>query len=255
MTRFLSALFCAAALPAWAQHTASDAAPASDAAAASAQIAYVCHTADGRTVQTAVPEGRCRPLAEADRQQLASAAVPSEKPADNTQAPHQAAGRPKAYICRTPDNKAVFTSEPLGNCEPSHMSGAQIDTPPAATADTDLAKVWAEAEAAAADDVQVLPPMQVILRNRQENPPPVRATLRQPARRPAPVYVPPRPPTRKELVERDIRREERALAREESQLAAARLSGNPARVRSLLQTVNDRRNGLNALRQEMRRFH
>ena len=257
MKRFLLPLLGWLVLPVWADTPAASEAAAS-APAASAPIAYVCHTADGRTIQTAVPEGRCRPISAADRQQLeAAAATPAtSEPAAPKAAsePATASKRAQAYICQTPDGKAVFTSEPMGRCQPSQMGGASISTPPVAVADGELARMWAEAEAAAASDVQILPPMRVILRQHEESQAP-RTTLSSNIRHtPAPVYTPPRQLTRKELVERDIRREEIALAREESQLAAARLGGNAARIRNLTQIVNDRRNGLNALRQEMRRF-
>lgn len=239
-----------AALPLQAQTAASDAPPPP-----APEPVYVCQTPDGRTVRTAVPQGRCRPFSREENVRLAAPEAAASEPTPS--APAKPAGQtdtPHAYICQTPDGKAVFVSQPQGRCQPSQMNGAQIDTTPVAAADQELAKIWQAAEAEAeAGDVQVLPSMQVILRQQQEAA--AKPAVSTSIRRPPPRYVPPpKPPTRRELVERDIRREERALAREESELAAARLSRNAERIRRLNQTVNERRSGLRALREELRRY-
>ncbi|MDO4693437.1 MAG: hypothetical protein Q4A62_02260 [Eikenella sp.] len=243
----LGLLFCVPLLRA--QHTAAETAPP----AAPPDVMYVCQTEDGRTVRTAVPQGRCRLFGREETVRLGAEETKASEPA----APAQPAGQtdtPRAYICQTPDGKAVFVSQPQGRCQASQMNGAQIDTTPVAAADQELAKIWQAAEAKAeAGDVQVLPSMQVILRQQQAAA--AQTAVSASIRRPPPRYVPPpKPPSRRELVERDIRREERALAREESELAAARLSRHAERIRRLSQTVNERRSGLRALREELRRY-
>lgn len=247
MKIFPLCLLLFAALPLQAQTAASDVPPPP-----APEPVYICQTDDGRTVRTAVPQGRCRPFSREETVRLGVEETEASEPAAAAK-PAGQTDTPRAYICQTPDGKAVFVSQPQGRCQPSHMDGAQIDTSPVATADQELAKIWQAAEAEAGD-VQVLPSMQVILRQQQQQ------TAAKPAlstsiRRPPPRYVPPpKPPSRRELVERDIRREERALAREESELAAARLSRNAERIRRLSQTVNERRSGLRALREELRRY-
>lgn len=238
-------LLCCA-LPLHAQQAASEAAPP-----ALPEVVYVCQTPDGRTVRTTVPQGRCRPFA---REENVHLAAPEAAASESAPAPADQADAPRAYICQTPDGKAVFVSQPQGRCRPSQMNGAHIATTPVAAADQELAKIWQAAEAEAeAGDVQVLPSMRVILRQQQESA--AKTALAAGIRRPPPRYVPPpKPPTRRELVARDIRREEQALAREESELAAARRRRDAAGIRRLSQTVSERRSGLRALREELRRY-
>ncbi|EGY51528.1 hypothetical protein [Neisseria shayeganii] len=247
MKIFPLCLLLFAALPLQAQTAASDVPPPP-----APEPVYICQTDDGRTVRTAVPQGRCRPFSREETVRLGVEETEASEPAAAAK-PAGQTDTPRAYICQTPDGKAVFVSQPQGRCQPSHMDGAQIDTSPVAAADQELAKIWQAAEAEAeAGDVQVLPSMQVILRQQQAA---AQTTVSTSIRRPPPRYVPPpKPPSRRELVERDIRREERALAREESELAAARLSRNAERIRRLSQTVNERRSGLRALREELRRY-
>ncbi len=174
-------------------------------AEAPAEIAYLCQLPDGRSVRTALPQGRCRPLGRAEAQTA------------------EAASAPAATV-------AIPNGQP---------AAAQADN-------SELPAVWQEA-VAAASDVQLA------------NPVPMRVTLRQqPERRvaairPAPVIAAAKPLTPKEIITRDIRREERALAQAERELANALRHNQSARAGSLQIQIADRRSGLHSLRQELRR--
>lgn len=181
--------------------------PRSESAAAPTEIAYLCQLPDGRSVRTALPQGRCRPIGSAEAQTAEAAASAS---ADTVAIPN---GQPAA---------------------------AQADN-------SELPDIWQEA-LAAASDVQVTRPVpvQVTLRRQPE-------TDRRAAFRPAQIIQAARPSTPKEIITRDIRREERALAQAERDLANARRSNQATRASALQLQISDRRSGLNSLRQELRR--
>ena len=180
---------------------------------APAEISYLCQLADGRSVRTALPQGRCRPVAKS----LA------DKEADLSK---QAAA-----------TLAVAASEP-----------AQQPTDKADADSSELPAVWQEAVAAASDvEISKPVPMRVTLRHQPE------PERRIPIVRPAPVIAVAKPLTPKEIITRDIRREERALAQAERELATARRNNQSDRAGNLQLQIADRRSGLQSLRQELRR--
>ena len=187
--------------------------PAARSETAPAEISYLCQLADGRSVRTALPQGRCRPVAKS----LA------DKEADLSK---QAAA-----------TLAVAASEP-----------AQQPTDKADADSSKLPAVWQEAVAAASDvEISKPVPMRVTLRHQPE------PERRIPIVRPAPVIAVAKPLTPKEIITRDIRREERALAQAERELATARRNNQSDRAGNLQLQIADRRSGLQSLRQELRR--
>lgn len=162
-----------------------------------------------------------------------------------------------AYLCQLPDGSSIRTSLPQGRCSPLDKQAAADtaalgqrtnDTPASAVAgNSELPDIWQEA-LATASDVQVTRPvpMQVTLRRRPE-------TDRRTTFRPAQIIQAARPSTPKEIITRDIRREERALAQAERDLANARRGNQATRASTLQLQISDRRAGLNSLRQELRR--
>ena len=183
---------------------------------APAEISYLCQLADGRSVRTALPQGRCRPVAKS----LAEEEADLPKQAAAASAPVAAAS------------------------EPVKQSANKADT-----GSSELPDVWQEAVAAASDvEISKPVPMRVTLRHQPE--PERRST---PIVRPAPVIAAAKPLTPKEIITRDIRREERALAQAERELAAARRNNQSDRAGNLQLQIADRRSGLQSLRQELRR--
>ena len=188
--------------------------PAARSETTPAEISYLCQLADGRSVRTALPQGRCRPVAKS----LA------DKEADLSK---QAAATP-----------AVAASDPTQ--QPADKADA---------GSSELPDVWQEAVAAASDvEISKPVPMRVTLRHQPE---PERRSI--PVVRPAPVIAAAKPLTPKEIITRDIRREERALAQAERELATARRNNQSARAGNLQLQIADRRSGLQSLRQELRR--
>lgn len=178
---------------------------------APAEISYLCQLADGRSVRTSLPQGRCRPVTKSLVEEEADL-------------PKQAA--------------AVFAPVVAASASASQ---------PANKADggsSELPAIWQEA-VAAASDVEISKPV------------PMRVTLRHQPERRAPVYPAPviaaKPLTPKEIIARDIRREERALAQVERELATARRNNQSDRAGNLQLQIADRRSGLQSLRQELRR--
>ena len=187
--------------------------PAVRSETAPAEISYLCQLADGRSVRTALPQGRCRPVTKslADKE---------------TDLSKQATATP-----------AVAASEP-----------AQQPVDKADTDSSELPDVWQEAVAAASDvEISKPVPMRVTLRHQPE------PERRVPVVRPAPVIATAKPLTPKEIITRDIRREERALAQAERELATARRNNQSDRAGNLQLQIADRRSGLQSLRQELRR--
>ena len=190
--------------------------PAARSETAPAEISYLCQLADGRSVRTALPQGRCRPVAKS----LA------EEEAD------------------LPKQTAVASSPVAAASEPVKQTADKADN-----GSSELPDVWQEAVAAASDvEISKPVPMRVTLRHQPE--PERRSTL---IVRPAPVIAAAKPLTPKEIITRDIRREERALAQAERELATARRNNQSDRAGNLQLQIADRRSGLQSLRQELRR--
>ena len=190
--------------------------PAARSESAPAEISYLCQLADGRSVRTALPQGRCRPVAKS----LAEEESDLPKQAAAASAPVAAASAPVSQAA----NKADAGS-------------------------SELPAVWQEAVAAASDvEISKPVPMRVTLRHQPE---PERRSI--PVVRPAPVIAAAKPLTPKEIITRDIRREERALAQAERELATARRNNQSDRAGNLQLQIADRRSGLQSLRQELRR--
>ena len=189
--------------------------PAARSETAPAEISYLCQLADGRSVRTALPQGRCRPVAKS----LA------EEEAD------------------LPKQTAVASSPVAAASEPVKQTADKADN-----GSSELPDVWQEAVAAASDvEISKPVPMRVTLRHQPE------PERRVPVVRPAPVIAAAKPLTPKEIITRDIRREERALAQAERELATARRNNQPDRAGNLQLQIADRRSGLQSLRQELRR--
>ncbi|MBH5328404.1 hypothetical protein H9Q10_01795 [Eikenella sp. S3360] len=184
----------------------------------------------------------------------------TETPAAEPKAPAEI-----AYLCQLPNGQSVRTALPQGRCRPVRADSQTAEAsapaaPPAATvaipngrpakeqADNgELPAVWQEA-VAAASDVQLAQPVPMRVTLRQQPMRPAAAVIR-----PAPVIAAAKPLTPKEIITRDIRREERALAQAERELASARRHNQPSRADSLQIQIADRRSGLHSLRQELRR--
>ena len=182
---------------------------------APAEISYLCQLADGRSVRTALPQGRCRPVAKS----LAEEEADLPKQAAAASAPVAAASAPVSQAADKAD-----------------------------TGNSELPAVWQEAVAAASDvEISKPVPMRVTLRHQPE------PERRVPVVRPAPVIATAKPLTPKEIITRDIRREERALAQAERELATARRNNQSDRAGNLQLQIADRRSGLQSLRQELRR--
>ena len=191
--------------------------PAARSETAPAEISYLCQLADGRSVRTALPQGRCRPVAKS----LA------EEEAD---LPKQAAAA-SAPVAAAPASTPVSQTADKAD-----------------TGNSELPAVWQEAVAAASDvEISKPVPMRVTLRHQPE------PERRVPVVRPAPVIAAAKPLTPKEIITRDIRREERALAQAERELATARRNNQSDRAGNLQLQIADRRSGLQSLRQELRR--
>ena len=189
--------------------------PAARSETAPAKISYLCQLADGRSVRTALPQGRCRPVAKS----LA------EEEAD------------------LPKQTAVASSPVAAASEPVKQTADKADN-----GSSELPDVWQEAVAAASDvEISKPVPMRVTLRHQPE------PERRVPVVRPAPVIAAAKPLTPKEIITRDIRREERALAQAERELATARRNNQSDRAGNLQLQIADRRSGLQSLRQELRR--
>ena len=155
-------------------------------------------------------------------------------------APWLAAQTP-AYVCPDASGAAVYASEPSSvECQPAQALGA--------TQDKAAQQLWQAGALPAMDDVRVLP---------RQSAPPLQIRLRRtaPKAAPAPARVapPPKPLTPKQLIQRDIAAEQRALSREKQQLQQAQQQGNTASIPALRQTVADREANIRALQQELGR--
>ncbi|MGN6746949.1 hypothetical protein ACTHUL_12750, partial [Neisseria sp. P0024.S002] len=72
---------------------------------------------------------------------------------------------------------------------------------------------------------------------------------------PAPVVSAPAKPqmSRKQILQKEVRNEQAALARAQSQLAAARRQGDQAKINRLTRDVSDRQASIRAMQSEMGR--
>jgi len=139
-----------------------------------------------------------------------------------------------SYLCQLADGRSVRTALPQGRCRPVAKSLADKEA--------DLSKQATATPAVAAS--QPAHPL-------RHQPEPERRSI--PVVRPAPVIAAAKPLTPKEIITRDIRREERALAQAERELATARRNNQSDRAGNLQLQIADRRSGLQSLRQELRR--
>ncbi len=167
----------------------------------------------------------------------------------------QAASEPveaPLYVCPTGEKEAVYAAEPVRvECQP-----AKHRPPPAVLAQNqnpDLRRLWYQQEfgSGSSGDVNVLPrtpPQTVHLRQQ-----PAKSAVR--IRKAAPVRAapPPKPPTPRQLIERDIASEQRALQQTRSQWQQAQRQGNHSRAQALQRAIADREANIRALQQELSR--
>lgn len=151
------------------------------------------------------------------------------------------------YACPVGKDEAVYASEPLSvDCQPAKRQ--QGDALEAST--TTVAKrLWYQHEFGSENDITVLP---------RQSAPKMAIRLRrpQPAKvAPAAVRIPPpaKPLSPRQLIQRDIANEQRALNRERQQWQQARQQGNSSRASSLQQAIADREANIRALQQELGR--
>lgn len=145
---------------------------------------------------------------------------------------------PPLYLCPQ-DGHMVAASEPVSvECQPM--------PPQAASA----IAVGGTLPFQRMDDVHVQPrqsdkvKVAVHLRNAPPKAPVRRSSVRLP---------PPPPPTPKQLIQRDINAEERALAAAQRQLQQAQRQNDGPKARRLQQAVADREANIRALKQELQR--
>ena len=181
------------------------------------------------------------------------------------------------YICKV-DGNAVFTEKKIGNdCTESHTDGTANVSPEeagrAVPERVDLKEALGEA-APEPGDIKVLPRttggsvtntaeaanprLDVRLRN-QPDTKAAKARAAEMNRKakilPAPVVSAPAKPqmSRKQILQKEVRNEQAALARAQSQLAAARRQGDQAKINRLTRDVSDRQASIRAMQSEMGR--
>lgn len=152
------------------------------------------------------------------------------------------------YACPSGQGEAVYASEPLSvDCQPAKRA-PEASVLAAAQSDA-LRRLWYQNEFSGMNDVRVLsrestPALKIHLRYQP---------LPQPARRVA-TTPPPKPMTPKQLIQRDIGNERRALNRTRQLLQQAQQQGNGERMRALRQDAVDREASIRALQQELDRL-
>ena len=164
-----------------------------------------------------------------------------------------AAAAEPVYICRL-GNKAVYTSYPQklpkGQCQKSAMepvdaasaSDSAASNPEAADP---ISQLWYDLEFGNIDNnIKISHPEPVAA------PPEVRSgsgahTAMSP---------PPKPPTRRQLVERDIAAEKKALVEAQTELAAAQAAKQQGRIKRIQLTISDRQQNIRALETELQRY-
>lgn len=187
----------------------------------------------------------------------------SEAVADSVSAPVSAAARPPQqwYACPQGEKRAVYVTQPVDvRCQPARQPPQQNELDSIHSDNEDLQRLWYMREFAYEQDVTVLsksaPPVNVHLR--QQTPEPRAASA--PVKRAAPVsvpvrkIVPPRPLTPKQLIQRDLAKEQRALSVARQQWQQARKQANAAKVKQWQQNISDRQANIQALRQELNRY-
>jgi len=103
--------------------------PAARSETAPAEISYLCQLADGRSVRTALPQGRCRPVAksladkEADLSKQA-AATPAVAASDPTQQPVDKADAGSSEACY---ELSVKYLQGIGTPQSFELSGQALD--------------------------------------------------------------------------------------------------------------------------------
>ena len=184
---------------------------------------------------------------------------------------------PVTYICKTA-NGIVFTNQKTGaECTVSHVDGsATISSEEADSAVPETVNLKEAIGQAAPeiDDIKILPRPAVSsvtntaesanprLDVRLRNQPDAKATKARAAEMnrkakifPAPVVSAPAKPqmSRKQILQKEVRNEQAALARAQSQLAAARRQGDQAKINRLTRDVSDRQASIRAMQSEMGR--
>lgn len=171
-----------------------------------------------------------------------------------------ASGAPVAavqwYACPAGEKQAVYTTQPLDVlCQKAKHPPVVTVGQTAAAGNEALQRLWYEAEFGSAGDVAILPKQigmpAVHLRQPSGQAVMTKTTLRHMPVPPVRIVAPPKPLTPRQLIQRDISKEQRALTAAQAQLKAAQLSGNTQRIRQWRQSVADRQNNIRALKQEL----
>ena len=178
---------------------------------------------------------------------------------------------PVTYICKTA-NGIVFTNQKTGaECTVSHVDGSATvssEEADSAVPETVNLKEAIGQAAPEIDDIKILPRpavssvtnprLDVRLRN-QPDTKAAKARATEMNRKakilPAPVVSAPAKPqmSRKQILQKEVRNEQAALARAQSQLAAARRQGDQAKINRLTRDVSDRQASIRAMQNEMGR--
>lgn len=146
---------------------------------------------------------------------------------------------PPQYLCPQ-DGRMVAASEPVSvECQPMPPQAASAVAAGGLLPFQRMDDVYVQPRQS--DKVKV----EVHLRNAPPKAPVRRSSVRLPP--------PPPPPTPKQLIQRDIAAEERALATAQRQLQQARQQKDSAKERRLQQAVADRQANIQALKQELQR--
>lgn len=161
-----------------------------------------------------------------------------------------AAAQPAVYICRL-GNKAVYTSYPhklpKGQCQKSAMEPVDAVAASDAAAQTEEAdpirQLWYDLEFGNIDNnIKISHPEPVT------TPPAVRGGAALAS------LPPPKPPTRRQLVERDIAAEKKALAAAQAELHAAQAAKQYGRINRINLHISDRLQNIRALETELQRY-
>lgn len=184
---------------------------------------------------------------------------------------------PVTYICNTP-NGIVFTNQKISSqCTASHVDGsATVSNEEAdrAVPETVNLKEAIGQAAPDLDDIKILertrsgsvtntaeaanPRLDIRLRNQAANTKNAKARAAEYNRKakilPAPASAPAKAQlSRKQILQKEVRNEQNALARAQAQLAAARRQGDQAKINRLTRDVSDRQAGIRAMQSEMNR--
>ncbi|MCP2041430.1 hypothetical protein L1281_002030 [Neisseria sp. HSC-16F19] len=164
-----------------------------------------------------------------------------------------AAAADAVYICRL-GNKAVYTSYPQklpkGQCQKSAMEPVDaVSASDAAASDPDAAdpisQLWYDLEFGNIDNnIKISHPEPIVTPPAARGGSGVNTAL----------LPPPKPPTRRQLVERDIAAEKKALAAAQAELAAAQAAKQYGRINRINLNISDRLQNIRALETELQRY-